>query len=383
MKAVTTGSTATAIANGNNQSGSGLKGDWLAGNTGDDILVAGADNDVLTGGAGNDLLIGGAGDDNLMGDADYVPQYIFEDTWRYSIGNTNWYHNAASTFNWGFSDSGNTRLFQPVDGETDPAGSGADVIYAGRGDDHVWAGAGNDIVFGEDGKDVLVGGLGNDILLGGAENDVLLGDEDDDYLDGGTGDDQLQGGDGNDILSGGKGDDTFFGDAGQDTYIYNLGDGIDTIKDTLVDNNVIRFGAGVNKDNIKLRLGSLMLDLGNGDQVHITNFDQNDVFNSSTIKSFQFADGSTLTTTELLARGFDLEGTAGNEGIFGTNTADRINGTGGTDYLLKEGGMRNESKTEMLRSTPKNPGKFAMALKSHRQEIAANDHITDLERGAA
>ena len=58
-------------------------------------------------------------------------------------------------------------------------------------------------------------------------------------------------------------------------------------------------------------IASLLLDLGNGDAVHIGNFDQNDVFNSSSINGFEFADGSVLTTSELLARGFDLEGTAG------------------------------------------------------------------------
>ena len=58
-------------------------------------------------------------------------------------------------------------------------------------------------------------------------------------------------------------------------------------------------------------IASLLLDLGNGDAVHIGNFDQNDVFNSSSVSGFEFADGSALTTSELLARGFDLEGTAG------------------------------------------------------------------------
>ena len=104
--------------------------------------------------------------------------------------------------------------------------------------------------------------------------------------------------------------------------------GFDTVIDSKSDNNIFRFGAGVNKDDIKLRLGSLMLDLGNGDAVHIGNFDQNDVFNSSAISGFEFADGSTLTTAELLARGFDLEGTAGDDTIVGTNTTDRISGFG-------------------------------------------------------
>ena len=329
---------ATAITNGSNGTGTGQKGDWLAGNEGDDILVAGADNDVLSGGIGNDLLIAGAGDDNILGDSDYTPQVIWEATQQYSIGNTNWYHSAVSTYAWHFYDSNNTRWFEPVIGETNPVNGGADVIYAGAGVDWVVAGRGNDVVFGEAGDDELQGGDGNDIILGGDDQDKIWGDENDDYLDGGEKNDHLQGGNGDDVLIGGKGDDELFGEEGQDTYIYNLGDGIDWIVDTLAENNIIRFGAGVNKDNIKLHLGSLMLDLGSGDAVHIENFDQYDVFNSSSIKSFEFADGSTLSTAELLARGFDLDGTAGDDTIFGTNTMDRINGLAGNDTLAGDGG---------------------------------------------
>ncbi|MEK7412654.1 MAG: calcium-binding protein, partial [Planctomycetota bacterium] len=99
--------------------------------------------------------------------------------------------------------------------------------------------------------------------------------------------------------------------------------------------------AGANQANVKLHLGSLMLDLGNGDQIHIENeaqagangFDRNDVFNSSSIGSFEFDDGTVLSTTELLARGFDLDGTAGDDIIAGTNTIDRINGLSGNDLL--------------------------------------------------
>lgn len=58
---------ATAISNGNSQTGNGLKGDWLAGGSGNDTLVGSTANDVLTGGEGSDLLIGGAGDDNIYG----------------------------------------------------------------------------------------------------------------------------------------------------------------------------------------------------------------------------------------------------------------------------------------------------------------------------
>ena len=43
-----------------------------------------------------------------------------------------------------------------------------------------------------------------------------------------------------------------------------MGDGVDTVNDSQADNNIFRFGAGVNKDNIKLRLagGNDFLDGG-------------------------------------------------------------------------------------------------------------------------
>jgi len=154
------------------------------------------------------------------------------------------------------------------------------------------------------GNDTLIGGTGNDILSGGQGNDILSGDYDslspgygDDYLDGGAGDDRIWGEEGDDLLIGGTGNDTLNGGSGNDTYIYNVGDGIDHITDNLGERNILRFGAGIDQNNIKLRLGSLMLDLGNGDAVHIQNFNNNDVFNSSSISGFEFADGTTRWRT--------------------------------------------------------------------------------------
>ncbi len=303
---------ATAIANGKIVgSGSDAKGDWLAGGGGDDTLVGGAGKDVLSGGAGKDLLIAGAGDDDILGDTDYL----------------------ATSFEWTVTDSNGVRLFNPVAGAQAPAGGAADVIYAGEGKDYVWAGVGNDVMFGEGGDDSLNGNEGNDILLGGAGADTLWGGIDHDYLDGGAGVDQIQGGEGDDILIGGTEVDTLFGDAGRDTYIFNRGDGRDTVIDTRADNNIFQFGVGISASDINLHLGSLLIDLGSGDEIHIADFDQNDVFNSSSIGMFQFADGTSLTIDELLAKGFDLDGTDGDDSIIGTNTTDRIDGRAGDDLI--------------------------------------------------
>jgi VCBS repeat-containing protein len=218
------------------------------------------------------------------------------------------------------------------------------VLYAGEGNDAAYGGRGNDVIFGEGGNDALMGNSGNDIVMGGSGSDFLFGDmiennkvavtSGSDYLDGGEGDDTIYGNEGDDILIGGKDTDTLFGGLGQDTYIYNVGDGIDYIYDTKAENNIIRFGAGVDSKNVKLHLGSLMLDLGNGDAIHIEGIDQNDVYNSSSISGFEFADGTSLSISELLARGFDLDGTAGADIITGTNATDRINGLGGNDILI-------------------------------------------------
>jgi hypothetical protein len=59
--------------------------------------------------------------------------------------------------------------------------------------------------------------------------------------------------------------------------------GIDHIYDTKAEHNILRFGAGVDSNNIQLHLGSLMLDLGNGDAVHIEGFNSQDVFNTDSI----------------------------------------------------------------------------------------------------
>ena len=350
-------SVAEAIANGNSVSATGLKDDWLAGGAGDDILIGSAGNNVLSGGGGQDLLVGGAGDDYLMGDSDYLPAtnvdgVYFEETgwWVYPYD-----------WNWVVTpEADDTYTFDTAAGGTNnPADSAADVIYAGKGDDVAWGGAGNDVIFGEAGDDKLIGDDGNDILMGGGDNDALWGEQGDDYLDGDEGADKLYGSIGDDILVGGAGNDTLYGEEGRDTYIYNVGDGVDTIYDSRTDGNILRFGAGVSASSVILRLGSLMLDLGGGDEIHIGNFDQTDVFNSSSIDSFEFADGTVLSAAELLARGFDIEGTDGDDTItsttdvdtgivtitdhslYGTNTTDRIYGLGGNDTL--DGGAGDDA----------------------------------------
>jgi Ca2+-binding RTX toxin-like protein len=160
-------------------------------------------------------------------------------------------------------------------------------------------------------------------------------------LTGTDGDDVLTGGRGDDTLSGGTGNDTMDGGPGQDTYLFNLGDGEDTITDTSLagDGNTLQFGMGITPNDLSLTLGSLLIRVGtNGDAVHLTPFDPTDALGPHAIETFRFADGAVLSYAQLLAMGFDLTGTAGDDSLTGTNVGDRINGLDGNDMIDAGGG---------------------------------------------
>ncbi len=303
------------------------RGDLLSGGADDDILIGAVADDLLAGGVGADLMYGRAGDDLLSGD---VLLEAVNSSW--SVTRT--LATATNTYRWVINQGGMS--------QSDSVG-GDDMLYGGGGVDWVFGGAGNDLVDGGIGDDVLFGDAGNDVVLGGAGKDVMNGDDGDlavplqgnDWLDGGDGDDSIWGMAGADVLIGGKGNDTMYGGAGRDTYIYNKGDGVDYVvdDDKGSEKSIVIFGAGVGKDDFKLRQGSLLLDFSNGDALHIENFNADDPLSNASIEAFQFADGSSLSWSELLARGFDLDGTAGDDTIVGTGIEDRIDGKAGNDLI--------------------------------------------------
>ncbi|WP_273703716.1 calcium-binding protein [Candidatus Accumulibacter vicinus] len=72
--------------------------------------------------------------------------------------------------------------------------------------------------------------------------------------------------------------------------------------------------------------------------IHIEGFNPENALGQPTIDRFEFADGTVLSHAELLARGFDLDGTANADTITGTSVADRIAGKEGNDTLAGGGG---------------------------------------------
>lgn len=160
---------------------------------------------------------------------------------------------------------------------------------------------------------------------------------------GGQDDNTLTAVGGSSILSGGRGNDALSGGGGGNTYLYSAGDGTDTIADSSKANgftaaNTLRFGSGITSGDITLGLGSLLIRVGDdaANAIHIEGFDPGDALatlNAPAIDNFVFADGTVLSYAQLLARGFDLAGDAGDNTISGTNVTDRIDGKEGNAFL--------------------------------------------------
>ena len=281
--------------------------DALDGGVGDDELQGGGGHDLLEGGTGNDLLFGDTGDDELFGDAG-ADELQGGDGDDVLVGGTE-----------------NDRLFGQA---------GNDELDGGAGDDLLVGDAGQDKLFGGDGNDQLDGGLGANLLVGEGGHDLLVGGADADFLFGDDGNDELQGGDGVDELTGGAGDDRLDGGVSADTYVFNLGDGVDTIVDTPGEGNKLVFGAGISERDLTLGIGSLLVRVGtNGDAIHIEGFNTSTPVESAGIDLFEFADGTTLTYADLVARGFELVGTTRNDFLDGDEFYQRITGLDGQDVL--------------------------------------------------
>ncbi len=373
--------------------------DLIDGGVGDDILVGDADgqiggsggNDTLAGGGGNDTLVGGGGQDTYLyelgdgfdviaegggegnrlvfgagihaniivaavgpngslvlrtGNGDNAVQIQ-----NFGISNLNGPH-PIDTFE--FSDGAILTYDQlAANGLAVSGGLGHDQlngttqgerIFGGAGNDTIQGQEGADTLFGDDGRDVLIGGDGNDVLSGGTGDDVLRGGDGDDVLNGGAGNDSLEGESGDDVLVGGAGDDQLSGGEGNDTYRFNIGDGLDSLFDSGSgsDTDTVVFGSGITSNSVSLssQFGQIVIKVGTGSE-GIQSGSVFDVFGSQTIERFQFVDGSTLTYADLVARGFDIDGTEFDDVLSGTNLVDRLRGGLGNDRL--EGGEANDS----------------------------------------
>ena len=207
-------------------------------------------------------------------------------------------------------------------------------------------------IYGTSGSDYMQGfDNGNFTLYGGDAGDTLNGGNSGECFYGGNGDDRILAAAGNDTLNGENGNDYLKGGDGNDTYVFNIGSGIDTIDDSQ-GTNIIRFGEGLNKDNLtayRTNWNDLTITFaGIADSLIIQGY-----FVSDDSRRFDvhFADGSTFSYTDInnpvnqvRATEYDDYMSAwSDEGIFINGCAGNDNLTGGAGNDIISGGIGNDT----------------------------------------
>ncbi|WP_300451935.1 putative Ig domain-containing protein, partial [Accumulibacter sp.] len=301
--------------------------DRLAGGSGDDKLVGGEGQDSLTGGGGTDFLDGGAGDDRFL--------FANGDSPLNALGQSETVDDSAGrntvVFGGATLDRINLRVGDDSSYLVIDAGGGDQILVQGGVDGTV---ATYEFADGErlDYRELLGRRAAGSWYRSGAGEVSAIG---------GLGDDTLEAPDGGTVVSGGRGDDRVVSGGGGNTFLYSLGDGFDLIIETskasgFLAANTLRFGACIRPADIVLRLGSLILQVGDdpASGVHLAGVDPEYLLDQPPIDRFEFADGTVLTYEQLLARGFDLAGSDGDDAVRGTSVDDRISGGPGNDELI-------------------------------------------------
>lgn len=221
--------------------------------------------------------------------------------------------------------------------------TGDDTIDAGDGDNVVNAGEGSNNITASSGDDRIMAGGGDDFISVGDGDNAIFAGAGDDLIFAGTGFDLVEAGEGNDVLSTGTGNDLLSGGAGDDTYYFNVGDGTLTIND-LADGsggNRIVFGENITPDDLLLKAdgSTLVIEIGTGgDNIRLNNLVPSDAYGPHAVERYEFSDGSILSYSQLLDKGFDLTGTLTDDDLTGTSAPDRITDLGGDDILSGDRG---------------------------------------------
>lgn len=320
----------------------GTGNDVLMGEHGHDILQGGADDDELYGLEGNDRLIGGAGLDYFAGGAD-------NDTYVFNIGDS---HISPGNFGESIQDNEGINtvefgdgitlhdisMLQYSDGVVRLQYSGLDYVKLLDG----LAGGVQQLKF-SDGKSINL----QDFYANQSQDNVNVSSSiAGDTLVGSSLSNQLTALAGGAVLRGGRGNDSLYGSGGGNTYRYDRGDGYDHIYDTgghqAPDGspapNRVKFGQGITKQDISLRIGSIdtfIVDISGQPSGSLTihNFDAADAENSKIIDYFEFHDGSRVSYEELLAGGFNTVGSSAADSLLGSNLPEKLAGGAGNDTL--------------------------------------------------
>ncbi len=297
----------------------------IDGGAGADRIYAGAGADTLGGGTGSDLLEGGTGDD----------AYLF------NLGDGRdvlWDESGTDTVRFGADiDPADLILSRP---HADDDTSGLLISITGTEDQlHVKSASGIERYEFDDGtvwtEAEMRAALFDQLRTDGA--DIMVGTGFADAIAGGDGADRIYAGGGNDELEGNGGNDLLEGGTGNDSYRFDLGGGRDVLWDESGTDTVI-FGAGIEAGDLRLArpmadgdtTGIVISIAGTADQLYVKS--------ATGIESYEFADGTVLTESELRATLFAQARTEGADTIWGSSLADSITGGAGSDRLYGSSG---------------------------------------------
>ncbi len=342
----------------------------LRGNSGANTLMGGAGNDTIYDSSGlsidpdvgTDLLLGGSGNDRLI-------SYATADTLDGGAGD-DLLTGFGSKFVFGYGSEFDT-IDQTNAGGWIQANAGitAGDIRVGRENTtmHIYLGSADRIsvtqVFQASLSDWTVSARIQGLQINGGPlmttqqlgtlaqtatgvptglSDTVTGTSGADRLELLGGDDSVSAGAGADILVGGTGNDTLRGNGGGDVYRCSAGFGQDIIQDSATGSSqdsaidVIEFDASIIRASVSTSrptsTDDLLITVGmGGDQITVRNFYAGGP-SSDQIELLRFADGSTITATELLNLPV-IEGTAGADTLNATSTSTILRGLGGNDSL--------------------------------------------------
>ena len=266
----------------------------LYGKAGNDYLYGQDSDDEIYGGDGNDVIAGGAGNDIIDGD---------EDT------------------------------FYPYGVISHDGGVNADTMLGGTGDDWYEVNDVSDVVveYADEGYDMVESSVSytlpdnvEDLYLAGTDSINGTGNDLDNWIEGNNADN---------ILSGGAGSDTYgiFRTAG--------GLGHDTINESgpSTDTDTVYFYDVASPDDLDVtRSGDdLIIAIKNSqDSITITDWFVDAGTNNHKIEQFVFSDETIVTGSDIEALALPtIEGTDGNDTLYGTTSAEIISGGLGNDYL--------------------------------------------------
>lgn len=280
-----------------------------------DVITGGQGNDLIFGGTGNNNLVGGLGDDLLVGGAN--------------------------------GDSLDARNTGDPDALDFVGAFGADTLVGGGGSDTYGVDDLLDVVVenaneGTDTVETFMASLSIETFAN-VENLVYRGGDADQFVGtGNSGNNEITGGDladtlsglaGNDELDGGLGADTMIGGDDNDTYI------VDDIGDVVTETNSAASGTDLVESDVSYTLGANVENLNlNGDAVVGTGNVLANIINGTGGDNQLFGGGGNDTLNG--DDGDDLlDGGSGNDTINGGDDDDTIIGADGNDTINVGGGF--------------------------------------------